>query len=200
MQRLRLCLVFWGGMLWLAVTAHAQALTEADCKEILIQYGVMAAGCAPVPVTVAAVAPSTAPPVLTVPVVKPNPVAVQPAGPLTDRVRESHIFFSEGGVSLRADAQLQLQKLARVLETRPMADACLKLVGHSDSVGAEAANLVLSQQRAQAVGNYLGAYMQNPARIEQVVGLGEAQPLPGLATTSRENRRVEILARQCPAS
>ncbi|GGE54137.1 OmpA family protein [Actibacterium pelagium] len=197
MMRLRRCFAVFGGMIWVATPVHAQALTEADCKEILVQYGVVAPGCSPAPVTVAAV---VLPPKLPAPAASTAAFAPQPAGPLTDRLRESHIFFSEGGVSLRAEAQLQLQKLARVLETEPLADACLKLVGHSDSVGAEAANLILSRQRAQAVGRYLATHLQDPARIEQMVGLGEGQPLPGLATTARENRRVEILARQCPAS
>ena len=177
------------------VPVAGHALTEADCKEILVQYGVVASGCAPaLGVSEPTVAPATITPVAVAPTVSVAP----PADPITDRLRESHVFFVAGGVALPAEAQAQLQKLAKVLSIGPMDQACLKLIGHSDSLGSDAANLVLSQQRAQVVAEYLTQQLGDPARIEMVTGVGEAQPIPGLASTARENRRVEIQARQCP--
>ncbi len=159
--------------LGLATAASAQGLSPADCEEIRLQYGVTPPACTG------------------------NTVAGTPTAGLTDRMRESHIFFLGGGARLDAQAQAQLAKLVAVLETAPLKNACLKLVGHSDSVGAEAANVVLSQRRADVISEFLTRALTNPARVELAIGIGESQPLPGFAPTAAENRRVEVFARDC---
>lgn len=111
---------------------------------------------------------------------------------------ESHIFFMQGGSKLNRAAKAQLEVLAAVLQTPPMDRACLQLVGHSDTVGDEGANLRLAQRRADAVADFLRQNLGGPNRIEAVFSEGEARPLEGQPGAAAVNRRVEIQARTCP--
>lgn len=65
--------------------------------------------------------------------------------------------------------------------------------GYTDSVGSDAYNLKLSQQRAQAVADYLTGNGVNPARVV-AQGYGKANPVATNDTDAgrAENRRVEI--------
>jgi OOP family OmpA-OmpF porin len=67
--------------------------------------------------------------------------------------------------------------------------------GYTDSVGADAYNLKLSEKRAQAVRDY---FVQNGVRAERVTarGMGEASPIaPNDTEAGREkNRRVEVIS------
>ena len=79
--------------------------------------------------------------------------------------------------------------------------AAIRLTGHTDDVGDEAANLRLSEQRARAVAAGLTARDPGLAGRIQVVGRGEAEPVapnrrPGGgddAEGRQRNRRVAIL-------
>lgn len=111
---------------------------------------------------------------------------------------ESHIFFTQGGSRLNPAAKAQLEVLAAVLQTPPMDRACLQLVGHSDTVGDEGANLRLAQRRADTVAEFLRGQLSGANRIEAVFSEGEARPLDGQPGAAAVNRRVEIQARTCP--
>jgi outer membrane protein OmpA-like peptidoglycan-associated protein len=65
--------------------------------------------------------------------------------------------------------------------------------GFTDSVGSDAVNMRLSQQRADAVANYLKGNGVNPARITST-GFGPANPVASNDTDlgRAQNRRVEI--------
>lgn len=117
---------------------------------------------------------------------------------LTAETLESHIFFTQGGSRLSRAAKAQLEVLAAVLETPPMDTACLKLIGHSDTVGGEAANQRLALRRAEAVAGFLDAQLNAPGRIEDISSEGELRPLDGQPGAAAVNRRVEIRARTCP--
>jgi OmpA-OmpF porin, OOP family len=69
----------------------------------------------------------------------------------------------------------------------------IMVVGHADNVGQTAANQKLSEQRAQAVKNYLVKQGIEPNRI-YAEGKGETQPIADNATAEgrTKNRRVEI--------
>ncbi|MEO1962615.1 MAG: OmpA family protein, partial [Cycloclasticus sp.] len=66
-------------------------------------------------------------------------------------------------------------------------------VGHTDSVGSESYNQLLSQQRAQSVASYLGSQGVQGQRFN-VIGRGEQSPVAGNSTREgrAQNRRVEI--------
>jgi outer membrane protein OmpA-like peptidoglycan-associated protein len=65
--------------------------------------------------------------------------------------------------------------------------------GHTDSTGNDSINLPLSQNRAQAVSNYLSSRGVASARIG-TRGFGASQPIASNATVEgrQQNRRVEI--------
>lgn len=69
----------------------------------------------------------------------------------------------------------------------------VEVVGHTDSVGSDQANQVLSQARAQSVGNYLMGRGLMRERFE-LEGMGERYPIASNDTDSgrAQNRRVEI--------
>ena len=84
--------------------------------------------------------------------------------------------------SLDRDASLLVEK-----------NFSLKLAGHTDDVGSDAANLKLSKNRAEAVKAYLVKKGANPSRIE-ATGYGETQPIETNKTNEgrQKNRRVEF--------
>ncbi|MFK7898168.1 MAG: OmpA family protein [Myxococcota bacterium] len=69
----------------------------------------------------------------------------------------------------------------------------IEVMGHTDSTGADAYNLELSQRRARSVGNHLASKGVNSMRI-LTEGFGEAYPVADNATEvgRGQNRRVEL--------
>lgn len=100
--------------------------------------------------------------------------------------------FVSGHSTLTTAAQASVQRLAGVIETKQS----IRIEGYTDSQGEAAANLALSQERANAVRRTLvtGGI---PASRVQVVGKDEADPLSDtLSTDGRaRNRRVEIIVK-----
>lgn len=98
--------------------------------------------------------------------------------------------FASGSASLGAAATASLQALARQLDAR----RSVRIDGHTDSQGADAANLLLSQKRADAVRQALvGAGL--PSSRVSATGKGETDPVTdnGSAEGRARNRRVEII-------
>jgi outer membrane protein OmpA-like peptidoglycan-associated protein len=69
----------------------------------------------------------------------------------------------------------------------------LEIQGHTDAVGAELSNRILSHNRAKAVKEYFISQGIAPERL-RAVGYGETMPVADNATTTgrQENRRVEL--------
>ncbi|MGM0541613.1 MAG: OmpA family protein [Pseudomonadota bacterium] len=67
------------------------------------------------------------------------------------------------------------------------------ITGHTDSIGPESYNQVLSQERAQEVADYLGNKGVAPSRMI-VTGMGESAPVADNMTKAGRaaNRRVEV--------
>ncbi len=72
--------------------------------------------------------------------------------------------------------------------------AHINVIGHTDSVGAEAYNQKLSERRAQSVANYLETEGQVASQRMQVSGRGEVDPIAdnGSEAGRDQNRRVVI--------
>ncbi len=83
--------------------------------------------------------------------------------------------------------------LNRVAELLTSKGISLKLGGHTDYIGSDAANMELSKDRAESVKNYLIGQGANGSRIE-AVGYGESQPIATNKTAAgrQKNRRVEF--------
>lgn len=102
------------------------------------------------------------------------------------------ITFQPNRSALKPTATALLDKIVLALRNVPAAD--LRIVGHTDSKGAAAANDALSLDRAASTRDWLVARGMSPIRMA-VAGRGARDPLAsnddeaGRAT----NRRVEIL-------
>jgi outer membrane protein OmpA-like peptidoglycan-associated protein len=98
--------------------------------------------------------------------------------------------FASGSASLGAAAKASLQALARQIDAR----RSVRIDAHTDSQGADAANLALSQKRADAVRQALVGAGLASSRVS-ATGKGETDPLTdnGSAEGRARNRRVEII-------
>lgn len=101
-----------------------------------------------------------------------------------------NLEFDFGKATIRSKSFESLNRVADLLKTK---DFSLKLAGHTDNVGSNAANLKLSKDRAESVKAYLVGQGANPSRIE-ATGYGESQPIASNKTNAgrQKNRRVEF--------
>jgi outer membrane protein OmpA-like peptidoglycan-associated protein len=104
------------------------------------------------------------------------------------------VLFATGSAALRPDLDRELRSIAANLISYPSSN--IEVVGHTDDVGAAAANQDLSERRAYSVANVLvGAGV--PSRRISTYGRGEDQPVASNASAGGRamNRRVEIIIR-----
>jgi len=104
---------------------------------------------------------------------------------------DSALLFDFGKSNLRSETKTNLGKLAEILKKYP--DTNIVVEGNTDSVGSEESNQILSEQRAQAVGDYLVSINVGHNRL-RTIGRGETQPTDTNVTAEgrQANRRVEI--------
>lgn len=104
------------------------------------------------------------------------------------------VHFVSGANELTPESRVELDKLKLELPKRPAPE--VTVIGHTDRVGAEAANDALSLQRAQLVRDILIAVGVAAQQID-VAGRGEREPLVVTPDEVDEpaNRRVEINVR-----
>lgn len=119
-------------------------------------------------------------------------VEVQRDGNQIKLTMPENVTFATGRYDLSAQAQNSLNGAAQTLAT--YVDTTLTIVGHADSTGTDAYNIPLSQNRANAVAQYLNAKGVAMSRMT-VLGRGSTQPIATNATPEgrAQNRRVEIL-------
>ena len=103
----------------------------------------------------------------------------------------NNLFFDFGKADLRQESFAELDRLAQFLVESPK--ITIELSGHTDNVGGDAANKVLSQERVNAVKLYLQGRSVADARMK-AVGYGKTKPLaPNASEEGRQrNRRVEF--------
>ena len=106
-------------------------------------------------------------------------------------LKENMVNFGFDSSNLTAAAKTNLDKLAQVLVNNP--DTNISIYGYTDSKGADAYNLSLSERRANAVKAYLSSKGIAGNRMKSV-GMGEAEPVATNDTDAgrAENRRVEF--------
>ncbi|WP_277028976.1 OmpA family protein [Thermaurantimonas aggregans] len=100
------------------------------------------------------------------------------------------IYFDLGKATLTPQSRTSLDALYEILAKN---DIYIELGGHTDSIGSDDNNLRLSQERVNAVKDYLVNKGINPQRII-AVGYGETRPVADNRTDEgrRKNRRVEV--------
>jgi len=103
------------------------------------------------------------------------------------------IYFDVNKDIVKPESYGTLKDIAKILNEVP--DVKVKIVGHTDADGADAANLDLSKRRAASVKNELvKTFNVNGDRLV-TDGLGEGQPVAPNDTPSNKamNRRVEFI-------
>ena len=103
----------------------------------------------------------------------------------------SGITFAFDRYDVQPQFRPTLDRVAEVLGDYPQ--TMIDIYGHTDSVGADAYNQTLSENRARAVADYLSMQGVNKVRMA-TLGYGETQPIADNGTESGRaaNRRVEI--------
>ena len=102
-----------------------------------------------------------------------------------------NLEFLSGKAVIRNESFASLDELAVLLVKKE--EWQLKLEGHTDNVGSERNNLILSKRRAEAVRDYLASKDVAPTRI-RVEFYGETKPVASNDTPEgrQKNRRVEM--------
>ena len=113
----------------------------------------------------------------------------------TDRglvVTLGDLLFATGKSDLMGSARPNLDKLAAFLNE--YSDRTVMVEGHTDSVGREESNYLLSQRRAESVKSYLISRGVQAHRLT-TVGMGQGSPVASndTATGRQQNRRVEVI-------
>lgn len=131
---------------------------------------------------------------------EPEPAAVAAAAeiPATPKVITKMVSLKSGALfdvnsdTLKPAGKDELSALADQLKGMSEIQQ-VKIVGHTDSTGAEAYNQTLSQRRAIAVKNHL-LDQGIPASTMATLGMGESNPVASNDTREgrAQNRRVEI--------
>lgn len=100
--------------------------------------------------------------------------------------------FDFDSADLKPGAKAALDDIAAKLAASP-GEEQVEVIGFTDSSGAEAYNLILSERRAQAAADYLISKGIDPTTIT-VIGMGESSPIADNSTREgrAKNRRVEI--------
>lgn len=116
----------------------------------------------------------------------------------TDRgmvVTLGDVLFETGKADLKPGARVNLDKLAQFMQQYP--ERTVQVEGHTDSTGSDAINRRLSQERADAVKNYVVGQGISGARIT-AVGKSKDYPIADNSTAAgrQQNRRVEIIISQ----
>lgn len=111
------------------------------------------------------------------------------------RVATQGIYFDTGSDRIRPESTPTLKEIAAMLAEHP--DLSLLIEGHTDNVGAAAANQTLSERRAAAVKASLVAQFGAPAARLATAGFGASKPAAPNTTDEgrQQNRRVELVRR-----
>jgi outer membrane protein OmpA-like peptidoglycan-associated protein len=104
----------------------------------------------------------------------------------------SDVLFDTGKSTLRPVAREKLAKISGIVLAYP--DLRLAIEGNTDSVGGDAMNQQLSEQRAGSVRDYL-AKENIPTASMTTQGFGKTQPVASNDTAEgrQQNRRVELV-------
>ena len=109
-------------------------------------------------------------------------IITQKAG---EEVILKNVSFASNSYALEQSSFAELDKLIAYLKKNP--NLQIEIQGHTDDVGSEIDNLILSQERAKVVFEYLSAKLNNKLTYK---GFGESQPL---GENREKNRRTSFI-------
>ena len=128
-------------------------------------------------------------------------IALEPIGNVDESVARPapsrpvvlrNVFFETGSAELLPASTNELNRLVSLLEETPTLR--IQISGHTDNVGDDASNQILSQNRAKAVYDYLIRQGIAAERL-RFVGFGESKPIETNETAEgrARNRRTEFV-------
>ena len=102
-----------------------------------------------------------------------------------------NMFFATNKTKILPQSEPELESLAQFLNENPTVS--IRIIGHTDAIGSDAANQILSEGRANAVRDDLVTRGIDGSRIE-TEGRGESEPIDTNDTEEgrQNNRRVEF--------
>ena len=105
--------------------------------------------------------------------------------------RLDNVYFDFGKYTLRSESFAELDELVSYMKWKE--NERIEIGGHTDNVGNDPDNLKLSQQRAEAIRQYLIKKGIQPARVI-AKGYGASQPVADNSTDEgrQKNRRTEV--------
>jgi outer membrane protein OmpA-like peptidoglycan-associated protein len=108
-----------------------------------------------------------------------------------EKIELRNIFFETASYALLPASTVELDKLVKLMTTN--AKMRIEVGGHTDNVGNDAANQLLSEERANAVRDFLIAHGIEASRVV-AKGYGETRPVATNDTDEGRalNRRTEI--------
>lgn len=106
-------------------------------------------------------------------------------------IRMNCIFFEFAKANLLSSSKNELNRIVDLLNAQQ--NMIIELQGHTDSIGSNQSNMVLSAQRANAVRNYLIQQNISPKRLS-TKAFGRSKPVSTNKTDEGRqlNRRVEL--------
>ncbi|MBE0617815.1 MAG: OmpA family protein [Proteobacteria bacterium] len=108
------------------------------------------------------------------------------------RARLYGILFDTNSATIKSESKPVLDQVLELLRSEP--DWRLTIEGHTDAIGTDESNLLLSRQRAESVKASLVKAGVDASRL-QTAGFGENVPVAdnGTELGRAENRRVELV-------
>ncbi len=108
-----------------------------------------------------------------------------------NKIALRNIFFDTGKSTLRSESNAELDRLVKLMKDVPSLK--IEISGHTDNTGSAKLNNQLSQDRAQAVVNYLKSKGISASRMT-AKGYGSSQPVASnnSAAGRQQNRRTEF--------
>ena len=108
-----------------------------------------------------------------------------------NKITLKNIFFDVGKANLRSESNAELDRLVKLMNDVPSLK--IEIGGHTDNTGSASINAKLSQDRADAVVNYLKGKGVSAARMN-AKGYGDSMPVSTNSTAygRQENRRTEF--------
>lgn len=102
-----------------------------------------------------------------------------------------NVYFDTGKSTLRPESFVSLDQLAELMKSKQSLK--IEIAGHTDDIGEDHTNQLLSENRAKAVRMYIVRQGVSPDRIT-AVGYGESSPVAlNVSEEGRQkNRRTEV--------
>ncbi len=118
------------------------------------------------------------------------PIVQRPDEP-SEPIVLNNIFFESGSATLLPESNYELENLFKLLAAND--EMKIQINGHTDDVGSESDNQLLSEQRAKAIFDHLISSGISSHRL-RYLGYGESRPIADNGTEDgrQQNRRTEF--------